>query len=155
MVQLAYLYMTNGKIIALTIQTFVSKVISLLFNKLSRFVIAFLPRSNKCLLIWWLQSLSAMILKPKKIKSVTASTFLPSICHGVMGCHDHSVLNVEFKPVFFSPPSPWSRVSLVPVHFLPLECCHLHMWGCWYFCQQSGFQLIIHLSRHSHDVLCI
>ena len=95
-VQLSHPYMTNGKIIALTIQTFVRKVMPLLFNVLSRFVIAFLPRSNKCLLIWWLQSLSAMILKPKKIKSVTASTLLPPICHGVMGCHDHSVLNVEF-----------------------------------------------------------
>ena len=74
MVQLSHLYLTTGKTIALTIWTFVSKVMSLLFNTLSRFIIAFLPRS-KCLLISWLQSLSAVILKPKKIKSVTASTF--------------------------------------------------------------------------------
>ena len=84
MVQLLYLYMTTEKTIALTMWTFVGKVMSLFFNILSRFVIAFLPRS-KYLLISWLQSLSAMILEPKKIKSVTASTFSPSICYKVMG----------------------------------------------------------------------
>ena len=68
MVQLPHLFMTTGKTIALTIQTFVSKVISLLINMLSRFVIAFLPRSKR-LLISWLQSASAVILDPKKIKS--------------------------------------------------------------------------------------
>ena len=72
--------MTTGKTIALTVWTFVSKVISLLFNMLSRFVIAFLPRS-KCLLISWLQSPSAVILEPKKIKSVIAFTFSLSFCH--------------------------------------------------------------------------
>ena len=70
MVQLSHPYMTTRKIIALTVQTFVGKVMSLLFNMLSRFVIAFLPRS-KCLLISCLQSISAVILEPKKIKSVT------------------------------------------------------------------------------------
>ena len=78
MVQLSHPYMTTGKTIALTIQTFISKVTSLLFNVLSRFVMAFLPRS-KGLLISWLQSLSTVILEPKKIKSVTASTFSPSV----------------------------------------------------------------------------
>ena len=68
--------MTTGKTIALNKQTFVGKVMSLLFNMLSRFVIAFLPR-NKCLLILWLQSPSALILEPKKIKSVTLSTVSP------------------------------------------------------------------------------
>ena len=76
--------MTMGKTIALTIQTFVSRAMSLLLNMLSRFVIAYLPRS-KCLLILWLKSPSAVILEPKKIKSVTASTYSPSICHEVMG----------------------------------------------------------------------
>ena len=75
MVQLSHPYMTTGKTIALTILTFVGKVISLLFNILSRFVIAFLPR-NKCLLISWLQLLSA-VMEPKKRKSVTVSTFSP------------------------------------------------------------------------------
>ena len=85
MVQHSHPYMTTGKAIALTIWSFIGKMMmSLLFNMLSRFVIAFLPRS-KHLLISWLQSPSAMILKPKKIKSVTVSTVPPSICHDVMG----------------------------------------------------------------------
>ena len=84
MVQLSHPYMTSGKTIALTRWTFVGKVTSLLFNMLSRLVITFLPRS-KCLLISWLQLLSAVILEPKKIKPVSASTFSPSICHEVMG----------------------------------------------------------------------
>ena len=76
--------MTTGKTIALTTVTFVGKVMPLLFNMLSQFVTAFLPRS-KCLLISWLRSLSAVVLEPKKMISVTVSTFSPSICHKVMG----------------------------------------------------------------------
>ena len=83
-VQLSHPYMTTGKTIALTRQTFVGKVMSLVFNMLSRLVIAFLPR-RKCLLISWLQSPSAVILELKKIQSVTVSTVSPSICHEVMG----------------------------------------------------------------------
>ena len=83
MIQLSHPYTTTGKTISLTIQTFVGKVMSLHFNMLSRFVIAFLPRS-KCLLIPWLQSLSAVILETRKIKSVTVSTVSPSICLEVM-----------------------------------------------------------------------
>ena len=79
-VQLSHPYMTTGKTIALTRQTFVDKVMSLLFNMLSGLVITFLPRS-KCLLISWLQSPSAVILEPPKIMSATASTVSPSICH--------------------------------------------------------------------------
>jgi len=84
MVQLSYPYMTTGKTIALTIQTFVGNIMSLLSNMLFRLVIAFLPRS-KCLLISWLQSPSAVILEPKKMKSVTVSIVSPPICHEVMG----------------------------------------------------------------------
>ena len=76
--------MTTGKTIALTRWTFVGKVMSLLFNRLSRLLITFLPRS-KCLLISWLQSPSAVILEPRKIKSATVSTVSPSICHEAMG----------------------------------------------------------------------
>ena len=76
--------MTTGKTIVLTRQTFVRKVMSLLFNKLSRLVITFLPRS-KHLLISWLQSPAAVILEPKKVKSATVSTVSPSISHEVMG----------------------------------------------------------------------
>ena len=84
MVQLSHAYMTIGETIALTRWTFVGKVMSLLFNMLFGFVIAFLPRS-KCLLISWLLSLSAVILELKKIKSVTVSIVSPYICHEVMG----------------------------------------------------------------------
>ena len=83
-VQLSHPYMTTGKTIALTRQTFVGKVMSLLFNMLSRLVTAFLPRS-KHLLISWLQSPSAVILELQKIKSLTVSVVSPSICHEVMG----------------------------------------------------------------------
>ena len=83
-VHLSHLYMTTGKTIALTRQTFVGKVMSLLFKMLSRLVITFLPRSKR-LLISWLQSPSAVILEPPKIKSATVSTVSPSICHEVMG----------------------------------------------------------------------
>ena len=83
-VQLSYTYMTTGKTMALTKQTFVDKVMSLLFNMLSRLVITFLPRS-KCLLISWLQSPNAVILEPQKIKLATVSTVSPSICHEMMG----------------------------------------------------------------------
>ena len=76
--------MTTGKTIALTRWTFVGKVMSLLFNMLSRFVIAFLPKSKR-LLISWLQSPSAVILEPKKIKSVTVSIVSPSFCYEMMG----------------------------------------------------------------------
>ena len=83
-VQLSHPYMTTRKTIALTRWTFVSKVMSLLFNMLSRLVITFLPTSKR-LLISWLQSPSAVILEPQKMKSVTLSTVSPSICHEVIG----------------------------------------------------------------------
>ena len=83
-VQLSHPYMTTGKTRALTRPTFVDKVMSLLFKMLSRLVITFLPRS-KYLLISWLQSPSAVILEPRKIKSATVSTVCPSVCHEIMG----------------------------------------------------------------------
>ena len=120
-VQLSHLYMTTGKTIALTRRTFVDKIMSLLFNVLSRLVITFLPRS-KPLLISWLQSPSAVILEPRKIKSDTVSIVSPSICHEVMG-PDTMILvfwMLSFKPkLFHSPPSLSSRGFLVPLHFLP------------------------------------
>ena len=106
--------MTTRKTIALTRWTFVGKVMSLLFNRLSRLVITFLPRS-KYLLISWLQSPSAVILDTKKIKSVTVSTVSPSICHEVME-PDAMILvlwKLSFKPTFSTPLSLSSRGSLV------------------------------------------
>ena len=100
-VQLSHSYMTTGKTIAFTRQTFVGKVMSLLFNMLSRLVIAFLPRSN-CLLISCLQSPSTVILESKIIKSVTVSIVCPSICHEVIR-PDAMILvfwMLNFKPAF-------------------------------------------------------
>ena len=140
MVQLTHAYI--GKMISVTIWTIVGKVMSLLFNTLSRFVIALLPR-RKYILISWLQSSSAVILEPKKIKSVTVSTFPLSICHEVMG---PDVIILVFKCWVLSQllysllfPSPSSY--LVPLHFMLLESYHLYIWGYWYFSQQSQFQL--------------
>ena len=84
MVQFSHPYMTTGKTIALMRWTFVGKVMSLLFNMLSQLVVTS-PSRSKCLLISWLQSPSAVILEPPKIKSATVSTSSPSICHEVMG----------------------------------------------------------------------
>ena len=83
MVQFSHLYMTTGKIIALTVQILFGEVLSLLFHMLSKFVIAF-PSRSKCLLISWLQTPSTVILEHKKIKSVTVSNFSSSICHEVV-----------------------------------------------------------------------
>ena len=149
MVSHSHPYMTTGKTIALSIQTFVSKAMSLLFNMLSTFVIAFLPRCKR-LLISWLQWPSTVILEPKKIKSVTASTFSPFICHEVMGS-DSLILVFEcwvLSQLFHSPLSPSSRGFLVPLHFLPLVWYHLHIWDCWYFSWQCWFQLMIHSAWH-------
>ena len=102
MVQLSHPHMTTGKITALTIWTFVGKVTSLLFNTPSRVVIAFLPRSEH-LLISWLQSPSAMILEPKKIKSVTVSIVSSSLCHKVMGLNAMIFVfwMLSFKPAIY------------------------------------------------------
>ena len=101
MVQLSHSFMTTGITIALTRQNFVGKVMPLLFNRLSRFVTAFLPR-NKCLLISWVQSPSAVILEPPKIKSVTVSIVSQCICHEVMGSDAMNLVFwiLSFKPTF-------------------------------------------------------
>ena len=135
-VQLSHPYMTTGKTIALTTWTFVSEVMSLLFNMLSRFVVAFLPRS-KCLLISWLQSPSAVILEPKKIKSVTVSIFSPFICHEVIGLDAMIFIfwMLSFKPTFslssftfikrlFS--SSFSAIKVVSSAYLRLLMCMVY-----------------------------
>ena len=102
MVQFSHWYMAIGKTIVLAIQSLVGKVMSLLFNILSTFVIAFLPRS-KCLMMWWFWSPSTGILEPKKIKSVTSICYFPlSICHEMMGS-DAMILvfwMLSYKPAF-------------------------------------------------------
>ena len=150
---------------------FVGKVMSLFFNMLSRFAIAFLPRS-KCLLISLWQSPSAVILEPKKIKSVIVSIVSAPIFHEVMGPDAMiSFLMLSYKPAFSLSSFTFikrhlktnkqknqtnkKRGYLVPLHFLPLGWCHLHIWGYWYFSWQSWFQLCFLLPSILHDVPCI
>ena len=148
-VQLSHPYMTTGKTIALTIWTFIGKVISLLFNMLSRLVITLLPRS-KCLLISWLQSPSAVILELRKIKSTTVSTVSPFIHHEVMGL-DAMILvfwMLSFKPTFslssftfikrLFNSSLLSAIRVVSSAYLRLR----------YFSRQSWFQSVLHPAQH-------
>ena len=133
MIQLSLPYMAAGK--TLTIYTFGDKMIALLFNILSRFVIAFLPRSMH-LLISWLKSPSTVILEPRKIKSLTASTISPFICHDVMRPVTMILVffNVDFQASFFT------------LLFHPYQKAFSSsslIWGCWYF-WQSWSQHVIH-----------
>ena len=120
MVQVSHPYMTTGKTIALNRWTFVCKVMSLLFNMLSRLVIAFLPRS-KHPFISWLQSLSMVILEPKRIKSVTVSIITPSVCQEVMGPNVIILVFVTLilSQLFHSLLSLSLTCSSGPLHFLP------------------------------------
>ena len=120
MVQLSYSYMTTGKTIAVTIQAFVGKVMSLLFNMLSRFVINFHSESKSLLIYGCCLSFSAVILEPKKVKSVTVFIFAPAICHEVLRM-------LRFKPALSLSSFPSSRGTSVPLCFLPLGWCHLHI----------------------------
>ena len=146
-VQLSHPYMTTGKTTALTRRTFVGKVMSLLLNMLSRLVTAFLPWSTH-LLISWLQSPSAVILEPKKIKSLTVSIASPSMCHEVM---EPDVMILVFWMLSFK--STFSLSSFIKRLFssssLPaIKVGHLHIWGYWYFSWQSWFQLMLHPAWH-------
>ena len=153
--QLSHPYMTTRKTIALTIQMFVGKMMFLLFNTLSRFVIAFLPRS-KSALISWLQSLSTVILEPKKITSVTVSILSPSICHEVW---DQLPWSSFFECGVLSQLFHFSSSTFIKRLFSSFAVCH-----------ESGkiclLRLYIHLLEIesslwfilpciSHDVLCM
>ena len=141
--------MTTGKMIVLTIQTYVSKLMSLLFNMLPRLVIAFLPRNKQASFNFMAAVTICSDLGAQEIKSVTVFIVSPSIFHEVIR-PDAMILvfgMLNFKPTFHSPLSPSSGGSLVPLHFLPLEWYHLHIWGCWYFSWQSWFQLVLHPAR--------
>ena len=155
MVQLSHSYITTRKPIGLTRQTFVGKVMPLLFNMLSRLVIAFLPRS-KCLLISWLQSPSAAILEPKKIKSVTASIVSPSICHGVIG---PDALILVFWMLTFKPPFSLSSFTFIKRLFSSSLSakgwCHLNI--CGYYISPGNLDLSLCFIQPSilHDALCM
>ena len=144
MVQLSHPHMNTGKTIALTRWTFVDKVMSLLFNMLSRLVIAFLPRS-KHLLISWLQSPSAVILEPKKMKSVTVSIVSPSICHQLMGPDAMIFIfwMLSFKPAFSLSSFTFIK-RLFSSSLLSAIMMSSAIWGYWYFSRQSWFQLVLH-----------
>ena len=143
-VQLSHLYITTGKTIALTRQTFVGKVIYLLLIMLCRFVIAFLSRS-KCLLVSWLQSPSAVGLEPKKIKSVPVSIVSPSVCHKVMGPDAMNFVfwMLSFKSAFSLSSFSFNRRLLVPSAYLRLLSFLLIP-----ACASSNPSIL-------HDVLCI
>ena len=150
--------MTTGKTIALTRWTFVCKVMSQLFNMFYRLVIAFLPRSKR-LLISWLQSPSAVILEPKKIKSVTVSIVSPSTCHEVMGLDAMNIVlwMLSFKPAFLLSSftfikrlfsfSSLSAIRVVSSAYLRL-LIFLPAIFFFFFSQQSWFQLMIHPAWH-------
>ena len=125
-------------------------MMSLPFNTPSRFVRDFFSRS-KHLLISRLQSHYAVVLEPKKKKICHCSYFSPSVCHEVMR-PDEMILvfwMLSFKPAFsFSSFTLIKSSLVVPLHFLPLEWCHLYIWGCCYFSQHSWFQLVIHPAQH-------
>ena len=153
-VQLSHPYMATGKTIALARWTFVDKVMSLLFNMLSRFVITFLPRS-KHLLISWLQSLSAVILEPRKIKSTTLSFVSASICDEVLGLEAMILVfwMLSFKPTFSL--SSFIKRLFSSSSLSAIEWCHLHIWG---YCISPGnpdSSLVFLQPSVSHDVLCI
>ena len=145
MVQLLHPYMTTGKTIASRRWTSVGKVMSLLFNMLSRLIIAFLS-SSKCVLISWLQSPSAVILEPKKIKSATVFSFAMKWWNWMPWSSFFECW--VLSQLLHSPLSPSSRGSSVLFCFLPLVCCHLSVWGYWYFSWQSWFQLVLHPAQH-------
>ena len=140
--------MTTGKTIALTGWTFVGKVMSLLFNKLSRLVITFLARS-KHLLILWLQSPSAVILEPPKIKSVTVSIVSPSICHEVMG--PDAMISV-FWMLSFKPTFSFSSFTFIKRLFSSSLLSAIRVVSSVYLSllifQQSWFQLVLHSAWH-------
>ena len=143
-VQHSHPYMTTGKTIALTRQTFVGKVTSLLFNMLSRLVITFLLRS-KCLLISWLQSPPAVILGPRKIKSAAFSTVSPSICHEVMG-PDAMILvfwMLSFKLTFFPFPFIFISWRLITLQYCS-GFCYTLTWI------SHGFACVPHPNPPSH-----
>ena len=145
MIQLSHLYMTNGKNHSIDTWTFFGKMMFLLFNTLCWFIITLLSKSKR-LLISWLQSSSTVILEPLKIKSITVSSFLISVCLEVMGPDAMIMIFwiLHFKPV----PSPSWRGSFVSLHFLPLEWYHLCILYCWYFSWQYWLQFVIHPAWH-------
>ena len=134
-----------------TRQTFIGKVMSLLFNTFSRFAIAFLPRTRVYNFMAIVTISSDFRNQEEKNLSLILLFPFNLTWSNEVRCHDLSFLNVlklVLSQLFHSPPLPSSRGSLVPLHFLPLQRYHLLIWGCCSFSQQSWFQLVIHQARH-------
>ena len=148
MVQLSHPHMITGKILPVTRGNFVSKVTSLLFNALSRFFIAVLPRS-KHLSISWLQSPSAVTLEAKKIKCHCFHCF-PSICHEGMGLDTMMFIfwMLSFKSAFALSSFTFTKRLFSSSSFSAKGWCHLCIWGYWYFSRQSWFQLVLLPAQH-------
>ena len=148
-VQLLYPCMTTGKPIALTRRTFVGKVMSLLFNMLSRLVITFLPRSKR-LLILWQQSPSAVILEPPKNKVSLCFHCFPIYLPWSDGtrCHDLIFWMLSFKPTFSLSSFTFIKRLFSSSSLSAIGWCHLRIWGDWYFSWQSWFQLVLHPAQH-------
>ena len=150
MVQLLYLYMTTGKTIALTIGTFVGKVVSLLFNMLSRFFNSFYSKQQASFNFVATVTVHGDF-EAQENKIFHCFQFSPIYlpwCDGTR-CHGLHFLKVEFlSQLYHSPVSPSWRNTLVPLHFLPLKWYHLHIWGCLYFSRQSKFQLGSHPAQY-------
>ena len=142
-------YMTTGKTIALTRWTFVGKVMSLVFSMLSTLVITFLSRSKR-LLISLLQSQSAVILEPPKIKSDTVSTVSTSICHEVMGMNAMILVlwMLSFKPKFSFSSFTFIYRLFSSSSLSAIRVVSSVIWGYWYFSHQSWFQPVLHPAQH-------
>ena len=138
-------YMTTGKTIAFTRQTFVSKIMSLLFNMLSRLVTSFLPRS-KCINFMAVVTICSNFEVQGNEVSHCFHCF-PSICHEVMGPDARFLvfLILHNKPTFSLSSFTFIKRLVVPLHFLPEGWYHLHIWGYWYFSRQSFFSLVLQL----------
>ena len=139
--------MITRKSTALTILTYVGKVMSLLFKTLSRFAIAFLPRSKHLLIMSAVTICSDFGAQENKI---CHCFHFFSICHEVMGPDAMILLfwMLSFKPAFSLSSFTFIKRFFIPVHFLPSEWYHLYIWGCWYFSLQFWFQLVIHPAWH-------
>ena len=143
MIKLSHPYMTTEKTIALTRWTFVSKVMSLLFNMLPRFLIAFLPRSKR-LLISLLQSPSAVILEPKKIKSVTVSIVSPSICHEVINyCYLFFIASYKWNHVLLR--TLWNLLTFTQCSIFEIHlCCCMHRYSVSFYWWVTCYAIIYH-----------
>ena len=156
MVQLSHPSMTTGNTIAVTKWTFVAKVMSLLFNMLSRLVIIILPRSKR-LLLSWLQSPSAVILEPPQNKVCHCFHCFPIYFPWSDGtrCHDLSFWMLSFKPTFSLSYFTFIKSLFSSSLLLPLKWNHLHFWGYWYFSRNLNSSLCFIQPSISHDVLYI